>query len=34
MFVPVSWGKREEEYFLRDDWTVYVALKFLGKLDF
>lgn len=34
MFVPVSWGKRKEEYFLCEDWKGCVALKLQEKFVF
>ena len=34
VFVPVSWGKRKEEYFLCEDWKGCVALKLQEKFVF
>ncbi|QOZ29248.1 hypothetical protein XH93_41145 [Bradyrhizobium sp. CCBAU 51753] len=33
LFLMLSWGAREEEYFLVRDWTEVFALKLLVKLD-
>jgi hypothetical protein len=32
--MPLIWGKRKAEYFLRGDWTTQITLIELGKFDF